>query len=194
MTVFSGAVVGSLYWVSQNRMLRAKAEALALSIPGIGGCFQAFALQRFSLTLFMAIEAGLRADRALKLSLRATSNQRYMLLANSAKLSARKGSDITSILGMGGDRLFPQEFLSQVQVGEESGRLAEVMRQQAKYYAEESKRKFRFLARLLAGLTYAMVGILIIVMIFKIITTAYLNPLNDAIQAADNPQKWLGGR
>jgi type II secretory pathway component PulF len=194
MTTFTAAVVGTVLVVAGNRELRAKAEGLALTIPGVGGCFQAFALNRFCMAYFMTIEAGLRADRCLKLSLRATANKAYAQEGDPAAKAARRGEEVTSILGGYGERLFPGEFVNALQVGEETGRLAEVMRKQAEYYRDEAKRKLKLLSNIVAGGVYLCIGILLIVMIFKIFTAAYLNPMNDAIRAVDDPQGWMRQR
>jgi type IV pilus assembly protein PilC len=139
----------------------------------------------------MTAEAGLRADRCLKLSLRATANEAYIREAEPVAKAARKGEDVPSILGGYGDRLFPGEFVNVLHIGEDTGQLAEVLRKQAEYYRDEAKRKMRVLSMIAGGAVYAMIGLLLIVMIFQIATTVYLNPLNDAMKAADDPQGWM---
>jgi len=191
MTTFSAGVVGAVMAVAGNRDLRAKAEGFALTLPGVGGCFRAFAVNRFALAYYMTIEAGLRADRCLKLSLRATANQAFVREAEPAAKAARRGEEVTSILGGYGRRLFPADFINALQVGEETGRLAEVMRKQADYYRDEAKRQMRLLSNIVAGGVYLCIGILLVVMIFKIFMTAYIGPMNDAMKAADDPQGWM---
>jgi type IV pilus assembly protein PilC len=194
MMTFTAVVVGVVLAAANNRGLRAKAEAFALNIPGLAGCFRAFALNRFCLAYHMTAEAGLRADRCLKLSLRATANEAYAREAEPAARAARKGEDIPSVLGGYGERLFPGEFVNVLQIGEDTGQLAEVLRKQADYYRDEAKRKLKTLSMIAGGAVYAFVGLLLIVMIFKIVTAAYLNPLNDAMKATDDPQGWLRGK
>jgi hypothetical protein len=69
-----------------------------------------------------------------------------------------------------------------------------VRKRQAEYYREESRRKIKLLANVAGGLVYACIGALMVVVIFKIAMTAYINPLNDAIGAADNPDAWMRGK
>lgn len=191
--VFTAAVVGTALFVAGNEPLRAKAEAASLAVPGLAGCFRALALNRFCLAYYLTAEAGLRADQCLRASLRATSNRAYAREAESVRKAARRGQDVASILGGYGPRLFPDEFMSAVNVGEDSGRLAEVMKQQADYYRDEARRKMKVLAGVAAGAVYAAIGVLLIVVIFKIAMTAYIGPLQDAQNAADNPEQWLRG-
>jgi type II secretory pathway component PulF len=195
MTIFTAVVVAAALFVAGHEPLRAKVEAVGLAIPGLGGCFRALALNRFSLAYYLTAEAGMRADQCLRSSLRATANSAYAREADAAAKAARRGQDVASVLGGYGPRLFPDEFMSAVDVGEESGRLAEVMKQQADYYRDEARRKMKVLAGVAAGAVYLAIGVLLIAVIFKIAMTAYIGPLNDAMNAADNPEQWMrGGR
>jgi type IV pilus assembly protein PilC len=191
---FTFAVLAPTLYIANNQQLRPKGEAFLLNIPGLAGCFRAFALSRFCMAYHMTAEAGLRADRCLKFSLTATANDAYAAKAESAAKAARRGDTIPDILAPMGTKLFPDEFLSSLHVGEDSGRLPEVLHKQAKFYAEESRRKLKLLSVLLGGAVYAMVGIIVIVLIFRLFMTAYMGPMNDAMKAADNPDAWMRGR
>ena len=166
---FTAAVVVAFLYVKGNDRLRAKGEALALRIPGLAGCFRAFALQRFSLGLHMTGEAGLKADKALLLSFRATSNEAYTRHGESASKAARDGNKIAPTLAACGEALFPVEFLDTIGIGETTGRLPDVMAKQAKQYQEEAARKMKLLAMIAGGLVYAAVGFMLIVLIVRIL-------------------------
>ena len=192
--MFTVAVVVVVLFVANNQQVRARVESVGLAIPGLAGCFRAFALSRFCMAYHMTAEAGMRADRCLRFSLRATANKAYVREAEFAAKAARKGQEVLDILGGYGPRLFPDEFMAAVQVGEDTGRLAELMKKQAEYYREESRRKVKVLAVIAGALVYLGIGLLLIGVIFKIAMTAYINPLNDAMGAADNPDAWLRGK
>ncbi len=189
--VFTAAVVFAFFFVRDNDRLRARVEGWLLGVPALGACFRAFALQRFALAMQMTQEAGLRVDRGLHLSFRATANEAYLRQADAAAKRTRGGTEIATVLATCGGRLFPDEFLDAVHVGEETGKLAEVMHKQAQIYREEAARKLKVLTMLAGMAVYAMVGLMIVVMIFKIAMTAYIGPLQDAQNAVDNPEQWL---
>jgi type IV pilus assembly protein PilC len=76
--LFTAAVVGVFFFARENEVVRGKLEGFALYVPGLNGCFRAFALQRFSMALHMTAEAGLKADKSLLYSFRASlSGFRY---------------------------------------------------------------------------------------------------------------------
>ena len=170
---FAGAVtavaVASFLYVRESESVRAKVESAGLGVPGLGDCFRAFALQRFAVTLHMAAEAGLKADRALKLSFQATANEAYTREGERAAKAVRKGDAIAPTLTACGRKLFPDEFLDSVHVGEESGRLAEVMAKQAAAYRDEAVRRTQFLTSLAGGLVYAAVGLMLMVVIGRMV-------------------------
>jgi len=184
MTVFTIFVVGGFMYIRDHDGIRGKFEAISLSIPGLAGCFRAFALQRFSLALQMTAEAGLRADKALLYSFRATANSSYAKHAEDASKRARGGEEITEILTDCGPNLFTAEFLDSVQVGETSGQLAEVMHKQSKFYREEASRKLKILTMLAGGAVYLMIGLMIILVIARILM-AIIGVYEDALKGVE---------
>ncbi len=190
--VFTVFLFGTIRIIAGNANARAKVEAIALNIPGLSACVQAFALQRFAMAAHMTIEAGMKADRVLKHSLKATANGAYIAQIDFAAKTVRKGDEIHDALSGCGTRLFPEEFLNVVQVGEESGQLAEVMAKQAVYYREESIRKMKVVSSIVSGVVYMMVAMLIIVMIITIFKSI-MGGYSDAMQGVDDPDKWLRG-
>lgn len=188
---FTATVYIVVQFIGSSPQVRAKAESIGLMIPGLAGCFRAIALSRFSIAYYMTAEAGMRADRCLRFSLRACSNKAYSKEAEWAAKTARKGEDIPGILGALGTRLFPDEFMAALHVGEDSGRLAEVMKKQAEYYRDEARRKMRTLALIAGGLVYLGIGVLLVIVIFKIAFSTIVAPYQDAMNAADNPEQWM---
>jgi hypothetical protein len=47
---------------------------------------------------------------------------------------------------------------------------------------------------IVGGGVYLMIGVLLVVMIFKIFFTAYIGPMNDAMKAVDDPNAWMRGK
>ena len=64
--------------------------------------------------------------------------------------------------------VFPQEFLDVMVVGVETGRLTQVLERQAQHYTEEAGRRMSVLATAASYLISAVVGLFIIVTIFRI--------------------------
>ena len=175
------AVIAALAgaYLLATRALRQKAavDAFFLRLPVIGPCLEAFALARFCLALRLTLDTSLSVAAALRLSLRATGNEAYVARSDAVQDSVREGDDLARALAAAG--LFPEEFIHLVAVGEESGRLPEVMEQQAKNYQELAGRRLTVLTHV-AGLgVWLLVAVLIIIVIFRIFLT-YLGMLDPA--------------
>ena len=180
---FAAFVVVAYLFARDNDPLRAKFESFALNIPGLAGCFRAFALQRFSMALHMTIEAGLKADECLMYSFRATTNGAYLACAESCAKQARAGRAVDKILAGCPKKLFPEEFLDSVGVGVVTGNLAEVMDKQSEQYRDEAGRKIKFLTMLVSGGVYALIGLMMVIVIIRMFYLTVIAPINEGLDA-----------
>ena len=116
------------------------------------------------------------ADRAaLKLSFRATDNAAFTARLDGAQAVVKRGGELTPALA--GTGLFPTEFQHILAVAEESGRLTEVLRQEADHYHEEAGRRLTALTVAMTVLVWLGVAGFIIFAVFRIFL-AYLDLLN----------------
>lgn len=169
-----GAVLVFFYLIARdNDDLKQKVEAFGIKIPGLQACYRSFALQRFSLALSMTHEAGMRADKAVFSSFQATSNNAYMKHADATAGVVRKGKKIAKALAAVGGALFPAEFLDQVQIGEQSGQISEVMARAAEQYREEAIRRTKLLAQIAGYVVYGLVALMVIACIFSIAMSVF---------------------
>ena len=169
------AAVLGIYWLI-TRVLhrRAELDGFLLRLPGIGGCLEAFAVARFALALQLTLDTSLATATAVRLALQATGNAAYVKRGDAITEAIGDGEDLAVALGRG--QIFPIDFLSMAAVGEEGGRVVEIMRHQAAHYHEEAVRRLKMLlGRLTALIWLAYVGF----MLFAILSLAgvYLRPL-----------------
>jgi type II secretory pathway component PulF len=148
---------------------------MLLGVPVVGPCLRALAVTRFCLALRLTLESAMPITRALRLSFRATGNGAFEAAADVAQKSVKAGEELTVALAK--TRLFPEEFQHVVAVGEESGRLTDVLEQQGEQYAEESERRLRVLTSAAGWGVWLFVAGLIIFCIFRIFLT-YLDMLD----------------
>jgi type IV pilus assembly protein PilC len=175
---FLGSFVFLYLAARDNDAIKSKFEAFGLNIPGLALPYRNFALYRFAITLSMTHEAGMRADEALYSSLQASANLAYQKQASTSALVVRGGKKIRTAIKMLDKRLFPDDFLDSVAVGEESGQVSEVMGRVAQNYREDAIRQTKRLAQIAGGVVYAMVAIMVIFCIFRI-ALSYLKVLDD---------------
>ena len=157
---------------------RAKMEGMLLIVPAWGPALQMFATQRFVVALGMTAEAGLRAEKALGYSFRATANARFQRGADHAIAVVKKGGEIADALEASGAP-FPPDFRESIMVAEETGKMTEVCERLANNYREEAERRMKAAAQMTSWAVYGLVSLLIIVAIFSI-ANIYLGALSSA--------------
>lgn len=137
-----------------------------LRLPAIGPCMRALALTRFCMALRLTTETGMSIVRAMRLSLSATGNEAFTVRSEKIEEELRNGEELTTALAKSG--LFPEEFQHMLTVAEESGTLDQVLAHQTKHYHEEAGRRLAALTGLAGYGVWAMVGLVIIIAIFRI--------------------------
>jgi type IV pilus assembly protein PilC len=170
------ALIGLYFLVTRTLKQKAVVDRILLRIPVIGPCMQALALTRFCLALRLTMETGMGIASALRLSMHATGNAAYVADTDLVRSGVRGGEDLEVALAK--SNLFPADFLNIIATAEEGGRVPEVMRHQAEYYEDESRRRMTILTRAASWGLYLIIAAFLIFLIFRIFTRAYLNPIN----------------
>jgi type IV pilus assembly protein PilC len=166
------------FYVVAKRLLReGMLDGFLLRLPVIGPCLEAFAVTRFCLALRLTLESAMPIARALRLSFRATGNDAFSAVSDVAEKSVKAGNELTVALAK--TRIFPEQFRHVIAVGEESGRLTDVLEQQGEQYAEESERRLKALAAAAGWGVWLVVALIIIFCIFRIALT-YIGMLDPA--------------
>jgi type IV pilus assembly protein PilC len=172
------AIIGGLwgaYWVV-TRILHRKAllDGVLLWLPGIGGCVRAFVVARFALAMQLTLDTSLAIGRAIRLSLEAAGNAVYQQRGEVIVAAVDDGEELAVALSRA--QLFPTDFLSMVAVGEEGGRIVEIMRHQAAQYQEEAARRLKRLVARITGLIWLIYIGFMVAAIFGLAGN-YLRPL-----------------
>jgi type IV pilus assembly protein PilC len=143
-----------LVYVLITRQLGQQAafDRLVLSLPSFGPCVRAFAVGRFALAGHLTLDSSLATAKALRLSLEATGNAAFRAQADVIAGGVQQGETLTVALSQA--HVFPAEFLSMVAVGEEGGRVVEMLRHQAAHYQDEAERRLNALTSTLTFLIW----------------------------------------
>jgi len=160
-----------------RRLLRRRAvvERFVLALPVVGSVTRAIALTRFSFAMQLMLDSSMSILRTIRLAFAATDNAAFAAASDRAEAVLRRGNSVSTALTE--SRRFPADYLSAVAVGEESGHLPEVMRQQAEYYDDVSRRGISLLNRLLGVVVWLAVAGFVIFLIIKLFTVMYLGTI-----------------
>jgi type IV pilus assembly protein PilC len=171
------AVIGGYYLIAtvfrQQRFL----DGVLMKIPVLGGCMRSFAIARFSWAFALTQQTGMPISRSLELSFRATGNGAFAGASHSVCDCVLNGSELSQALDEA--RLFPEEFLSLVQVAETSGTVPETLERLSPQFEEQARRSLTALAIMLGWLVWTVVGVFIIFIIFSVVMK-YVGMINSA--------------
>jgi type IV pilus assembly protein PilC len=169
----------ALYVVAKRLLRQGLLDGFLLRLPVLGPCLEALALTRFCLALRLTLETGMPIARALRLSFRATGNDAFAAVSDIAEKSVKSGADLTVALAK--TRVFPEQFRQVIEVGEESGRLTDVLEHQGQQYAEESERRLKALAAAAGWGVWLVVAGIIVFCIFRI-ALSYIGMIDAAAE------------
>jgi type II secretory pathway component PulF len=124
------------YWQARHRPAgRLWIDTMKLRIPAVGNLIKKASISRFAITFSTLLESGLPVLEALRVVKRVVDNE---LLANTLEMVRQKiaeGADIATPLKQ--SKVFPPIVGYMIGVGEESGRLEELLKKTAEAYDEE---------------------------------------------------------
>ncbi len=147
---------GALFW-----------DGLKLRIPVLGGVFQAAALTRFARTLGTLAKSGVSLLPALKIVENTIGNR---VLANQIARVAedtRGGNSLATPLRKLG--IFPKTVVQMIDVGEETGRLDEMLLKVADIEERQMRSRTKTLVSLLGPVMILVVGVLVGFMVIALL-------------------------
>lgn len=167
---------GFLLWkiVLSNVAFKAKISAIFVNLPVVGSYLKESALGKFSIGLGLTLNSTMSTKKALRLSMEITSNDAFIQACQPVLSSIKKGQPIVEALSQ--CSIFPEEYLAQIEVAEESGSIPETCKRLALYHSEEAGRQLSIIFYLMGGAVWLCTTGFIIFMIMKMYGS-YINKL-----------------
>lgn len=178
--VVLGGTCAAAWHLGRQAMARprwqARVEAFVLRVPILRDAWTALILCRFAESLSVALDTGMRVDKAAELAIRA-SGSRLLALRRAELVDALlEGEGLARALQR--VQLVPALFVQAVVVGEESGYLPRMLRSMAHLYEQDFEHRAERLTVLLEPLFLAGVG-----MIVGLLAVTAIGPLAQALSA-----------
>lgn len=154
-----GLIVGGLRWYFSTPAGAFNLDRLKLKTPVLGGVFLASALSRFARTLGTLVKSGVSLLPALKIVENTIGNLVLASLIARVSEETRGGDSLAGPLRKLG--VFPKTVIQMINVGEESGKLDEMLLKVAAIEEREMRAKTKTLISLLAPALILVVGALV---------------------------------
>lgn len=164
-------ILGILGWrYAQTPPGKWQFDGLFLRLPVVGQLVQGAAVATFATALGTMVKAGVPLLHALEITIASTTNTRIAQVLEQVRSGAREGRPLAEPLRA--SEVFPPMVAQMIAVGEETGKLAGMLDEIAKFYEEEVNTLVQRLTALLEpALLLTMgtiIGILVIAMYMPI--------------------------
>lgn len=157
-------------WVKTKPGQRAM-SAFVLKIPLYGKLKQKIIMTEFARTLSLLLTAGISLLQALEVASDAISSLLYREELDAVRKKIEKGVPLG--LSMNNTDLFPQILIQMISVGEETGKLDEVLMKLAVYFQSESEQAVKNLTTAMEPMIMIVLGLGVGVMVIAIIMPIY---------------------
>jgi type IV pilus assembly protein PilC len=131
-------------------------DKLKLRIPVVGELISKMAISRFSRTFGTLVNSGVPVLRALEIVAETAGNVVIAKAVDDCRASVREGQRISSPLASSG--LFPQMVTQMMDIGEETGRMSEMLIKIANFYDNEVEVTVKALTSLIEPLLIVLLG------------------------------------
>ena len=172
LVVAGGA--GLLAWSLRNEGFRERFDAGWLELPLVGRLARGYNAARFAGTLAMLAGAGVPILKALQAAAETLSNRAMRVDAMDALVQVREGAPLASALA--GKKRFPGLLAMFSRLGEQTGRLPQMLDRAAKQLGAEVQRRALQLATILEPLLIvAMGGVVMLIVLAVLLPIIQLN-------------------
>lgn len=168
------ALAGGIYGFKKFKESEQGKEVLSkvqLKLPVFGGLIRQVQFTTFTRTLAMLLSSGLPILECLEISAQTLNNVVFRQGINDAAKGVEKGSNLGDELDYNDN--FPSILSEMVKVGEQSGRLSDVLADLSEYFENESLRTLENLSSLLEPIIMVFLGVAIGFLIVSLILPIY---------------------
>ena len=143
-------------------------DKLYINMPFVGEIYRQSFLVHFLRSVSLLLKSGVRLVPAINISKNAIKNSVIRLQVYNLELDVNAGSSLSESMVNYGDKLFPQDLIAIVKVGEESAMLDVMLERAACMYWQKISRSIFFFTTIFQPLLMIMLGLLITLLIFAI--------------------------
>lgn len=162
--------IGARY-ANQNKQVKEKLDELSLKIPVIGPLRRQMALTEFARTLGLLIGSGILVIDALNITIEGLESEKFKKAVRTATASVQKGTSISSAITQTG--VFPPLLSQMIAVGEETGKLDEILEKVSTYFEQEAEGAVKTLTTAMEPIIMVLMGVGVGFLMIAIIMPIY---------------------
>ncbi|MBY0510767.1 MAG: type II secretion system F family protein [Rhodospirillaceae bacterium] len=159
LILFAAAVVAGVTWALRNKAFMSALRERAAKLPILGSWLLESDLARWAFMLGTMFANGVELTKSLDLARDSVSLPSLRVRLEQVSKMVRAGKSLSA--AMAEQRAFNDTAVSLVQVGEESGRLDEMLRSLAKLYDDSGRQRMKQFLILLEPAAILLIGIVV---------------------------------
>lgn len=145
---------------------RLRWDSLKLKLPIFGPLVYMFTMSRFSLVMSILIRSGLPILQVLDMVSRAVGNAAISRVVDNIVISVREGKGISEPMEISG--IFPPIVVQMVAVGEDTGKVDELLMKVSEYYDQQSDYSIKNLTTMIEPVFVLILGGMVLMMALAI--------------------------
>jgi len=162
--------IGIVYYI-RSEDGKKEWDVLKMKIPVVGNIFKYVYLARFSENLAVLLTGGIPIVRALTIVSSVVNSTAYESVILRAADEVKKGGTMSSVFARSPH--FPPIVSQMIRIGEDSGKISEVLQNVAVFYGKETDCIARNLSTMLEPILISLLGIGVAVLVFSILLPIY---------------------
>lgn len=147
-------------WAMKNLVFKKTVHHFMLKLPVFGGVIKKINLARFTLTLSSLLESTIPIVEAVKITSSVQTNLLYQDSLMDVSESLKRGDNLSKIL-MKYPELFPPMVTEMIMVGEEAGKMDDMLKELSEYYGNEVDSTMRNFSTIIEPVIIVVLGLIV---------------------------------
>jgi type II secretory pathway component PulF len=164
------AIGGAIYYFKTEDGKK-EWDLIKMKIPVVGKLFQNVYLARFAENLSVLLDGGIPIVRALVIVSEVVNSTLYESVILRAADEVKTGGAMSNVFARSSQ--FPPIVAQMIKIGEDSGKISEVLKNISDFYSKETDRITRNLSTMLEPILITFLGLGVAVLVFAILVPIY---------------------
>lgn len=152
--IFAGI---GIYSLLRARFMEKYIDFLVIRLPVMGNLSKELNTARTARTISSLLSSGVSITRAVEITEDVVQNVYYREILNKVKVAVEKGAPFSQVF-VANSNLYPVMMSEMVEVGEETGKMSDMLLQIAEYYEEEVENKTKNLSTIIEPILMLFIG------------------------------------
>jgi len=163
--------VGGLIYYMKTEEGKKEWDQIKLKMPIFGSFFKAVCIARFADNFSVLINGGIPVANALQEVSEVVGNSVFQKIILRSMDEVKKGGNISDVFAKSSE--IPPIVTRMVKIGEETGKLSEVLKKTAEFYEQEVETMTRNMSTMIEPILISVLGIGVAIMVFAVLMPIY---------------------